>query len=132
MTVDRSLLIKFDKLFQVPIAEEVTSVKLNFVFAPLPNAYEGGQWKAVKEQYVNFVVDRGDIDRKDANEGHFSLIIQDLCVVTEFYVVADVFFCGPSSCVKRTRKVKVICRKEFNTPKEVEKTLQWDSMVWDV
>lgn len=105
---------------------------IRFILSPLPPAYEGGHWKVTQNPLINVLPLKGEIDKNDVNEGVFSTTLNpgssENSVV--FYVVADVFFCRVDSCLKRTRKMKIVCNRN---PSEQNSgvIVCWDGLTWD-
>lgn len=126
---------KFDKEFR--ILTTIKSLQVNMVFSPLPDAYEGGRWKVINDTGIKTVPQNGTIEKKsdvNENEGIFSLEITNdhLEKASEFYIVADIFYCKSDSCLKRTRRIKVICCNDGNSGElDNALTLSWKDMSWE-
>lgn len=121
--------MKFDKEFCVSASPD--GFKLNLLLYPLPDLYEGGQWKVMPDPNINATPKSGNIqNQSNGNEGIISLMIarnhsEEAFV---FYIIVDVFFCSANSCLKRTRKIKVSCTSVRDA---VENTVSWKDMTWE-
>lgn len=132
VTLNNSVLGDFDKEFGIQRGDKNGPLTLNFFLSPLPNAYEGGQWKVVAaEASQPILTQKGSLEVNETKQGIFSLTISEPQTIAEFLVVIDVFFCGESSCLKRTRKLKINFKEGTNeTLQKSERSIVWDELVW--
>lgn len=128
---------KFDKEFRISTMTEVKSLHVNVIISPLPDAYEGGHWKVLCNTGIKVNPQNGTIEKKsdsNENEGIFSIEVTNEYPEnpSEFYIVTDILFCKSDSCLKRTRRIKVVCCDDGVSGESGNGlTLSWKNLSWE-
>ncbi|ODN03784.1 NHL repeat-containing protein 2 [Orchesella cincta] len=131
VTLNNSLPGSVDKQFEIHTGGKSVPLLLNFCLSPLPDAYEGGQWKVVSEDSLPIPIKKGTLEVKEMKKGIFSINVLDPHKIMDFIVIVDVFFCDESSCLKRTRKLKISFKNGTNeTLQKSEHLISWDQITW--
>ncbi|CAL8110199.1 unnamed protein product [Orchesella dallaii] len=124
-----SFLGSFDKEFEIQRGSKNGPLILNFCLSPMPNTYEGGQWKVITGDSLPISAQKGNVCLNESKQGIFSLSILEPQTIPEFLVNVDVFFCDESSCLKRTRNLKINFVDGMN--QSSEQSIMWDELTWN-
>lgn len=125
---------KYYKCYEVRIPSRKSSNEIKFKISPLPDTYEGGQWKIISDSSATFHNTRGEVNLiEDKNVGEFTFMVENMqSESASFTLLLDIFFCGPNSCLKRTRKIKITCVEGANDIVQFPLTLEWNDIELDV